>query len=111
MNDILDSRLNATHPNKERYKKLIRVMPEFSLEALRTPHFLVDYGIWASEPKGWKTMIDSPRYFAGRQVLAKHFVKCHNHAKPGYMELDFAKKDGGERFVTHKALIKSIDKA
>lgn len=86
---MLDSRLNTVHQHKERYKKLTRLLPEFNLETLSTPGMLVDYGIWGSMPKGWKTMIDSPRYFPGRQVLVKHYVKALLNTDNEYMDIDF----------------------
>jgi hypothetical protein len=69
MNDIIKSRLNASHPKKEYYKSLIRKMPEFSPRSLSDPSFLVDIGIWKSIPKGWEEMLASPRYFAGRRQI------------------------------------------
>ena len=53
LDQMVDSRLKTTHPEKERYKKLIRVMPEFTLENLADPRFLVDSGCWKSVPGGW----------------------------------------------------------
>jgi len=35
--EMCESRLKASHPKKERYKNLIRVMPEFNLETLSEP--------------------------------------------------------------------------
>ena len=56
-------------------------------------------------------MIESPRYPAGRrQVLVKHFVKSASPQSANYMEIDF-KGNAGEKFVSHKAAIKSVNEA
>ena len=40
--DIIESRMNSTHPNKNKYKLLLKYIPDFDLS---TPEFLVKYQI------------------------------------------------------------------
>ena len=47
-------------------------LPNLSPQRLAAkPSLLVDLGLWAALPRGWKNMLASPRYFPGRQVLVK----------------------------------------
>lgn len=71
--DVMKSRLDPTHPAKNRYKLLTSFIPDLDLSS---PDFLVKFGVLEEAPKGWEEMINSPRYFAGRaQVLVPWYIQ------------------------------------
>ena len=48
--EVIDSRLNSSHPKRDFYKNLILQMPDLDANLLSDPQKLVDYGIWSKIP-------------------------------------------------------------
>ena len=48
--DIIESRLNNTHPRKQSYKLLISSLPVKDLSFFASPENLVNVGLWKSGP-------------------------------------------------------------
>ena len=107
--DIVESRINNTHPRREFYKNVLNKMPQLDFQNLSSPDFLVEYGIWDKEPQDWQQMMETPRYFAGRrQVLVNLNVASNLPSNEGYMVP--TKESSSEKFVTHKVSIEKVEK-
>lgn len=108
---LLASRMNKSHPERETFKRLIGSLPDFDMDSVEPTQFLIDYGIWSQSPKDLENMLESPRYFAGRrQVLAKFFVhSAIPNEKDTYMKLCHPEQSQtNEKFVTHRASIVDV---
>jgi hypothetical protein len=105
--DLIKSRLDPTHPAKNRYKLLASFIPDLDLSS---PDFLVKFGVFEEAPKGWEEMMSSPRYFAGRaQVLVPWFIQNKQVDAPDYMALSPVPTNNGEKFVSHRAQIVKVE--
>ena len=105
--DLMKSRLDPTHPAKNKYKLLTSFIPDLDLS---TPDFLVKFGVLEEAPKGWDEMMASPRYFAGRaQVLVPWYIQNKQPNAPDYMALSPVPTNNGEKFVSHRAEIVKVE--
>jgi len=48
--DLVASRIDHTHPRREKYKLILKQLPDLDPEALDTPDLLTNLGVWKSEP-------------------------------------------------------------
>lgn len=74
---------------------------------MEDPQFLVNLGYWSKVPNGWNTMMDTPRYYAGRDdVLVKTNVGATSQKDKAYM--DIVENSDKEKFVTFKGTLTEV---
>eukprot|EP00040_Diaphanoeca_grandis_P014186 m.71809 g.71809 ORF g.71809 m.71809 type:complete len:1100 (-) comp24394_c0_seq3:172-3471(-) len=91
---------------KTRATQLFGNLPPISFQTISDdPHYLVRKGLWTALPSGMDAMLGSPRYFAGRRVLARLNVVA-TPSDPNYMAITNA--TAGKQCTTSRAIISSI---